>query len=49
LAESDLTHVHIMPIGGNVPKYYTLTELTVSTLKYKDDFGVSYSFTKVTK
>ncbi len=49
LVQSDLTHIHIMSVGGNVPKYYTVTELTASTLKYKDDFGVSYSFTKVTK
>lgn len=46
LDKSDLTQIHIMEIGGNVPKYYTVTELTSTTLKYKDDFGVSYTFTK---
>jgi hypothetical protein len=43
----NLTHLHIMEIGGIVPKYYTVTELTASTLKYKDDFGVTTTFTKV--
>ena len=42
-----LTHIHIMEIGGIVPKYYTVTELTETTLKYKNDFGTTYSFTKV--
>lgn len=49
LDKSDLTQIHIMEIGGNVPKYYTVTELTSTTLKYKDDFGVSKTFTKITK
>jgi hypothetical protein len=47
LVKADLTHVHIMEIGGSVPKVYTVTELTATTLKYHDDFDVSYSFTKV--
>ncbi|MBN1990485.1 MAG: hypothetical protein JW783_13865 [Bacteroidales bacterium] len=49
LVQADLTHIHIMTVGGNVPKYYKVTELTASTLKYEDDFGVSYSFIKVTQ
>lgn len=48
LEKADLTHIHIMEIGGNVPKYYTVTELTSTKLKYKDDFA-TYSFTKVNK
>jgi hypothetical protein len=36
-------------MGGTVPKVYTVTELTETTLKYKDDFGGSFSFTKVSK
>ena len=47
LINSELTQNHILEIGGTVPKTYTLTELTTTTLKYKDDFGVAYSFTKV--
>jgi hypothetical protein len=38
-----------MQIGGSVPKVYTVTELTATTLKYHDDFDVSFSFTKVSK
>lgn len=48
LVESELTHIHILEMGGTVPKMYTVTELTSSTLKYHDDFGVNFSFTKVT-
>ena len=47
LEQSELTHIHIMEMGGVVPKVYTVTELTSTTLKYKDDFGKSYSFTKI--
>ncbi|HPX07102.1 MAG TPA: hypothetical protein PLC17_14280 [Tenuifilaceae bacterium] len=49
LVKSELSQFHIMVSGPEIAKYYTVTELTASTLKYKDDFGVSYSFTKVTK
>jgi hypothetical protein len=49
LVKSELTHVHIMEIGGSVPKVYTVTELTETSLKYHDDFGVNFSFTKVTQ
>lgn len=49
LVKAELTQIHIMEIGGNVPKYYTVTELTSTSLKYKDSFGVSHSFTKVSK
>lgn len=46
LDKSDLTQIYIMEIGGNVPKYYTVTELTATSLKYHDAFQKSYSFTK---
>lgn len=46
LINADLTQNHILEIGGTVPKVYTVTELTATTLKYHDDFD-SYSFTKV--
>lgn len=47
LVQSELTHIHIMEVGGNVPKVYTVTELTATSLRYKDDFGKTYSFTKL--
>jgi len=48
LVNAELTHIHIVEIGANVPKVYTVTELSSSSLKYHDDFGVEWSFTKVT-
>ncbi len=50
-----LTQIHLISVRKvrgsavrrNVPKVYTVTELTSSTLKYKDGFGNSTSFTKV--
>lgn len=47
LVKTELTHIHILEIGGTVPKVYTVTELTSNTLKYHDDFGKNYSFIKV--
>jgi hypothetical protein len=48
LVNADLTLIHIMVTGGNgVPKIYTVTELTSSTLKYKDNFNIAYSYSKV--
>ncbi|MFW5762041.1 MAG: hypothetical protein ACOCXH_13785 [Cyclobacteriaceae bacterium] len=48
LVNDEFTHIHIMESGSTgVPKVYTVTELTASSLKYKDDFGASHSFTKV--
>jgi hypothetical protein len=49
LVEAELTHIHILEMGGTVPKVYTVTELTATSLKYKDDFGKSFSFTKVSE
>jgi hypothetical protein len=49
LVSDIMTHIHILEMGGSVPKIYTVTELTETTLKYHDDFGVNFSFTKVTK
>jgi len=45
LDKSELTQIHIIT-GGSVPKVYTVTVLTASSLKYKDSFGTSYSYTK---
>lgn len=47
LEQSVLTHIHILEMGGSVPKVYTVTELTSTRLSYEDDFGKSHSFTKV--
>jgi hypothetical protein len=44
-----LTQIHVLEMGGSVPKIYTVTELTATSLKYKDDFGVSFSFSKAGK
>lgn len=49
LVKSELTHIHVLEVGGSVPKIYTVTELTATSLKYHDDFGVEFSFTKVAK
>jgi len=46
LLKSKLTHLHVLEMGGTVPKIYTVTELTSTSLKYHDDFGVNFSFTK---
>ncbi len=47
LVQDQLTHIHILEMGGTVPKVYTVTQLTATSLKYEDDFGVSYTYTKV--
>lgn len=47
LIQSELTHIHVLEMGGTVPKVYTVTELTETTLTYEDDFGKIFTFTKV--
>lgn len=49
LVKAELTHIHVLEMGGSVPKIYTVTELTSTSLKYHDSFGVNFSFTKVGK
>jgi hypothetical protein len=49
LVKSELTHIHVLEMGGSVPKIYTVTELTATSLKYEDEFGGSFSFTKVSR
>jgi hypothetical protein len=49
LVKSELTHIHILETGGSVPKIYTVTELTSTSLKYHDEFGSEFSFTKISK
>lgn len=47
LEGSTLTQIHIMEMGGNVPKTYTVTKLNATTLAYHDNYGKSYTFTKL--
>ena len=47
LIKSELKQLHMLEIGGIVPKVYTVTELTSTSLKYKDDFGKTFSFVKI--
>jgi hypothetical protein len=49
LVKDLLTQIHVLEMGGSVPKVYTVTELTSTSLKYNDDYGVTFSFTKVSK
>ena len=46
LEKDNLTQIHIMEMGGKVPKEYKVSELTETTLKYKDNYGKNYSFTR---
>lgn len=46
LTGSQLTQIHTIEMGGTVTKIYTLTELTGTTLTYKDDFGKVFTYTK---
>lgn len=48
LSGSQLTHVHIMRMYGNTdPKAYTMITLTGNTLAYKDNYGQTFSYTRV--
>lgn len=47
LVKAELTHIHVIEMGGSVPKVYTVTKLTETELEYKDDFDNKYAFTKV--
>lgn len=49
LEHADLTHIHIIEMTGKeaIPKVYTVTELTATTLVYEDAFGKKFSFKKV--
>ncbi len=47
LVGSEFTHIHILEIGGTVPKVYTMLELTTNTLRYEDSFGKQFSYNKV--
>ena len=42
-----LTHIHIMEMGANIPKVYTVTKLTATELTYEDDYGKTHTFDKI--
>jgi hypothetical protein len=47
LSKAEFIQYHKMESSSTIiPKQYTLTELTATTLKYKDDY-VTHSFTRV--
>jgi hypothetical protein len=47
LDKNNLTQIHIGEMGQQIPKSYTVTELTSTSFKYKDDYGKNCSFSKV--
>ncbi|MDR1878727.1 MAG: hypothetical protein LBQ64_04100 [Bacteroidales bacterium] len=47
LSDDNLVQVHIMEMGGNIPKSYTVTELSSTNLAYQDAYGKKYSFRKI--
>ncbi len=47
LEGDDLTHIHIMEMGANIPKVYTVTKLTATELAYEDEFNKTHTFGKI--
>ncbi|MDL2311328.1 hypothetical protein LJC68_00415 [Bacteroidales bacterium OttesenSCG-928-B11] len=47
LNKDKLEHIHIMEMGGRIPKNYKVTELNSTTLQYEDTYDRSYNFTKM--
>ena len=48
LVKAELRQIHIISMGGNVPKTYTVKKLTATTLEYEDVVDKrKYTFTKV--
>ncbi|MDM8159664.1 hypothetical protein QUH73_07560 [Labilibaculum sp. K2S] len=46
ITKDQLEQIHIIENGGNVPKVYTITNLTASSLEYEDAYGKTKSFIK---
>ncbi|WP_180335741.1 lipocalin family protein [Labilibaculum filiforme] len=46
IEKDQLEQIHIIVNGGLVPKTYTITDLTASTLEYEDAYGNTKSFSK---
>ena len=42
-----LTVVHLMEMGGQIPKTYQMVELNERTMTYKDDYYKTYTYTRV--
>ncbi|BAX81739.1 hypothetical protein [Labilibaculum antarcticum] len=47
ITKDQLEQIHIIVNGGLVPKTYTITDLTASSLKYEDAYGNTKSFSKL--
>jgi hypothetical protein len=47
ITKDELEQIHIIASGGKVPKVYTITNLTATTLEYEDSFGKTKSFSKI--
>ncbi|MDY5969563.1 MAG: hypothetical protein SPJ13_06080 [Bacteroidales bacterium] len=47
LEGNQLTIVHIMEMGGRIPKAYTVTGLTASSLLFKDNYGQKFEYKRV--
>lgn len=47
LEAATLTHIHIMEMGADIPKTYTVTALSTTELSYEDDFGNIHTFAKI--
>ena len=46
IVKDQLEQIHIIENGGKIPKVYTITSLTASTLEYKDAYGTIKTFSK---
>lgn len=46
IVKDQLEQIHIIENGGNVPKIYTITKLTATSMAYKDIDGEITSFSK---
>lgn len=44
--KDELEQIHIIVNGVNVPKVYTITNLTETSMEYKDKYGKTESFIK---
>lgn len=42
-----LTQIHLMEMGGRIPKVYNITQLTNTSLVYEDNYGVKHYFIRV--
>ncbi|MBI9058398.1 MAG: hypothetical protein JEZ01_11605 [Labilibaculum sp.] len=44
--KDQLEQIHIIVNGGKVPKVYTITDLTATSMEYEDAYGETTSFIK---